>query len=253
MSHHVSALCSACGSRILALHAMFQRSHGGQRGVAEENRGKSVWSLELINQLGQALPSPHLHSSLCSLEKPSASAISITPDKINSTASDTLLACGHTQKGNLIYINAKKQNTCFSVCVFKAQSVGPRDKRNEIVEFICVECNDMFWTETWMRSHGDEAKSAELTPPGYSLRSFPCATRGGGLAVILRDNFPVTITTSFPFAHSSFELIKVTPTAPDHVHFSVCTIHLQAKRNKLTDPVSDRISWLLWVLQSPPR
>ena len=79
-----------------------------------------------------------------------------------------------------------------------------------------------------MRSHGDEAKSADLTPPGYSLRSFPRATRGGGLAVILRDNFPVTITTSFPFAHSSFELIKVTLTAPDHVH-CFCTVHLQAK------------------------
>ena len=129
------------------------------------------------------------------------------------------------------------------MCVFNAQSVEPKDKRTEIVEFICDECIDiMFLTETWIRSHDDEAKYADLKPPGYSLRSFPRATRGGGLPVILRDNFPVTITTSFPFAHSSFELIKVTPTAPDHVHFSVCTIHLQAKRNKLTDPVSDRIS-----------
>ena len=42
MSHHVSTLSSACGSRILALHAMFQRSRGGQRGVAEENGGKSL-------------------------------------------------------------------------------------------------------------------------------------------------------------------------------------------------------------------
>ena len=100
------------------------------------------------------------------------------------------------------------------------QSVGPRDKRTEIVEFICDECIDiMFLTETWMRRHGDEAKYADLTPPGYSLRSFLRAARGGGLAAILRDNFPVTITASFPFAHSSFELIKVTLTAPDHVHF----------------------------------
>ena len=51
MSHHVSTLSSAFGSRILALHAMFQRSYGGQKGVAEENRGKSVWSLEFMNQL----------------------------------------------------------------------------------------------------------------------------------------------------------------------------------------------------------
>ena len=193
--------------------------------------------MEFINQLGQALPSPHLHSSLCSLEKPSASAISITPDEIDSTASDTLLACGHTQKGNLIYIDAEKQGTRFSVCVFNAQSVGPKDKRTEIVEFICDECVDiMFLTETWMRSHGDEAKYADLTPPGYSLRSFPRATRGGGLAVILRDNFPVTITTSVPFAQSSFELIKVTLTAPDHVHFFFCLYRPPlSKRNKFTD------------------
>ena len=65
--------------------------------------------------LGPALPSSRLRSSLCSLEKPSASAISITPDEINSTGSDTLLACGHTQKGDLMYIDAKKQDTFFCV------------------------------------------------------------------------------------------------------------------------------------------
>ncbi|WP_294077867.1 hypothetical protein, partial [Thiolapillus sp.] len=70
------------------------------------------------------LPSPHLHSSLCSREKPSASAISITPDEINSTASDTLLACGHIQKGNLIYIDAKKQDTRFSVAFSMHSQLG---------------------------------------------------------------------------------------------------------------------------------
>ena len=139
------------------------------------------------------------------------------------------------------FTSMQRNKTRFFVCVFNAQSVGPRDKRTEIVEFICDECVDiMFLTETWLRSHGDEAKYADLTPPGYSLRSFPRATRGGGLDVILRDNFPVTITTSFPFAHSSFEL-SVTPTAPDYVHFSVCTVHLQAKEiSSLT--VFNRIS-----------
>ena len=190
-----------------------------------------------MNQLhlGQRclLPIFTLHSVVW--KKPSASATSTTPDEINSTASDTLLACGHTQKGNLIYIDAKKQDTRFSVCVFNAQSVGSRDKRTEIVKYICDECVDMFLTETWMRSHGDEAKYADLKPPGYSLRSFPRATRGGGLAVILRDNFPVTITTSFPFAHSSFELVKVTLTAPDHVHFFCLYRPPPSKRNKPTD------------------
>ena len=88
--------------------------------MAEENRKICVIvGVHEPASLGPALPSPHLHSSLCNREKPSASAISITPDEINSAASDTLLACGHTQKGNLIYIDAKKQDTRFSVCFFQ--------------------------------------------------------------------------------------------------------------------------------------
>ena len=63
-----------------------------------------------------------------------------------------------------------------------------------------------------MRSHGDEAKYADLTlqpevlPPG-------CTWRWAGRH--LGDNFPVTITTSFLFADLSFEVIEVTLTAPD--------------------------------------
>ena len=62
-------------------------------------------------------------------------------------------------------------------------------------------------------SYDDEAKCADLT--GYSFRSSRRATRGGWLVVLLT----VTITTSFPFVHTSFDLIQVTLTVPDHVHF----------------------------------
>ena len=41
MSRHASTLSFSRGSRILALHAMSRRLHGSQRGVAEENRGRS--------------------------------------------------------------------------------------------------------------------------------------------------------------------------------------------------------------------
>ena len=91
----------------------------------------------------------------------------------------------------------------------------------------------MFLTETWMRSYGDKAKCADLTPPGYSFRYFPRAMCGGRLAVILRESFPVTNTTSFPFAHTSFELIEVTPTVPDHVHFLCLYWTPPSKHNKL--------------------
>ena len=77
----------------------------------------------------------------------------------------------------------------------------------------------MFLTETWMKTHGDESKCVDLTPPGYKLRSFPRATRGGGLAVICRDHFPLSVNTTFPFTHSSFELVELTLTAPEHIHF----------------------------------
>ena len=76
----------------------------------------------------------------------------------------------------------------------------------------------MFLTETWMKTHGDESKCVDLTPPGYKLRSFPRATRGGGLAVICRDHFPLSVNTTFPFTHSSFELVELTLTAPEHIH-----------------------------------
>ena len=38
----------------------------------------------------------------------------------------------------------------------------------------------MLLTETWLRPAGDEAKIADLAPPGYSVLSF--ARSAGGLA-----------------------------------------------------------------------
>ena len=47
--HHASTLSSSHNSKIWALCAMFWRSHGGQRGGAEESRGKSLWLLVFRN------------------------------------------------------------------------------------------------------------------------------------------------------------------------------------------------------------
>ena len=46
----------------------------------------------------------------------------------------------------------------------------------------------MLLTETWLCCQGDEAKCSDMTPPGYTLRSFPRATRGGGVAFLLRNS-----------------------------------------------------------------
>ena len=73
--------------------------------------------------------------------------------------------------------------------MFNACSVGTPEKRTEIADFIIDLCVDvLFLTETWLRQAGDEAKCADLAPPGFTAKSFPRSSRGGGLAVVLKDS-----------------------------------------------------------------
>ena len=69
-----------------------------------------------------------------------------------------------------------------------------------------------------MEENPRRRECVDLSPPGYKLRSFPRATRGGGLAAIYSDHFPPSANTTFPFTHSSFELVELTLTAPEHIH-----------------------------------
>ena len=99
-----------------------------------------------------------------------------------------------------------------SIALFNARSVNSPEKRTEINTFI----NDdniqlMFLTETWLRARGDDARCSDLTPAGYSIRSFLRPSRGGGLAIIFRDRYSsrISFTASFPFDHSSFKLVRV--------------------------------------------
>ena len=78
-------------------------------------------------------------------------------------------------------------------------------------------------------------KVSVLTPPGYKLLSFPHATCGGGLAAVYRDHFPLSINTTFPFTHSSFELTELTLTAPENIHFFCLYRPPPCKRNKFSD------------------
>lgn len=139
------------------------------------------------------------------------------------------------QPANLVDIKSSSRDR-LSVCVFNAQSVGKKSKRIDIVEFIRDENVDiMFLTETWLKTHGDESKHADLTPAGYCLKSLPRATRAGGVAVLVREHFPVVITTSFSFAHDSFEVIQLTLNTPVCVHFFCVYRPPPSKANKLTD------------------
>ena len=107
------------------------------------------------------------------------------------------------------------------LCVFNARSVGTFSKRSAICDFVRDHDVDvLLLTETWLRQSGDEAKCADLTPPGYRLFSFPRAhsttiKRGGGLAFLIKNSLAehCVTTTDFPFSHASFELAQLTLTA----------------------------------------
>ena len=97
---------------------------------------------------------------------------------------------------------------------FQLASVsGNRDaKRSEIERFFELDEAVDIWllTETWLRCQGDDAKCVDVTPPGYTLRSFPPPTHAtwGGGASLLRNNImdSAVITSGFSFKHTSFEL-----------------------------------------------
>ncbi|KAL8589240.1 hypothetical protein ACOMHN_017041 [Nucella lapillus] len=96
----------------------------------------------------------------------------------------------------------------------------------------------MFITETWLKPQGDEAACVDVTPGGYSMRSFPRqARRGGGIAFITRNSLfeHATVTTEFPFDHNSFELVQLTLDGHHRVNFFCLYRPPPSKVNKLTD------------------
>ena len=67
-------------------------------------------------------------------------------------------------------------------------------------------------TETWLSAQGDEAKTAELAPSGFDVKSFPrqSRSRGGGIATAYKSALGSSIIfiTSFDFTHTSFEVVQ---------------------------------------------
>ena len=97
----------------------------------------------------------------------------------------------------------------------------PRQSRSrggcEISTFIKDNGVDLFFvTETWLSAQGDEAKSAELAPSGFDVKSFPrqSRSRGGGIATVYKSTLGSSIIfkTSFDFTHTSFEVVQASIT-----------------------------------------
>ena len=79
-------------------------------------------------------------------------------------------------------------------------------------------------TETWLSAQGDEAKTAELAPSGFDVKSFPrqSRSRGGGIATVYKSTLGSNITfkTNFDFTHTSFEVVQASITLQHNtLHF----------------------------------
>ena len=119
---------------------------------------------------------------------------------------------------NLISLPIKpKKPTQLRVVIYNARSVGPAFKRSAISYYIADNDIDIFCiTESWLKTAGDEAKCVDLAPPGFKTISCPRTSHAGGVAFVIRDALhPLTsITTTFPFDHPSFEIMKLSINLP---------------------------------------
>ena len=114
-------------------------------------------------------------------------------------------------------------------------------KRCEISTFIKDNGVDLFFvTETWLSVQGDEAKTVELAPSGFDMKSFPrqSRSRGGGIAAVYKSTLGSNITfkTNLDFTHTSFEVVQASITSQHNtLHFLCLYRHPPNRRNNLTD------------------
>ena len=142
-------------------------------------------------------------------------------------------------------VKRKKQNLhSFIVASFNAQSVKGNDmacKRCEISTFIKDNGIDLFFvTETWLSAQGDEAKTVELAPSGFDVKSFPrqSRSRGGGIATVYKSTLGSNITfkRNFDFTHTSFEVVQASITLQHNTLYFFCLYRPPPnRRNNLTD------------------
>ena len=215
--------------------------------------GLDATALSNIRQLGigYRLPKTRTHRAGRRKQNAIRTIVNSRSDTLFTPSPTTLPNCtattgrsDNTRHINLISVSLQPDvqptnTTGFRIALFNAQSVGSSEKCAEISTFVTDTRIDLFFiTETWLNHRDDEAKIAELAPSGYSARSFPRRSRGGGLAVVFRDTLSTNLTfkTKFDFDHSSFELIQVSVTLQtSDLHFMCMYRPPPSRKNKLTD------------------
>ena len=124
-------------------------------------------------------------------------------DDLTASSLSAPLRPPHRQLLHISLSSPSAENTRL-VCLFNARSVGTSRRRSDISTFIQDNNIDtMLLTETWPRPAGDEAKIADLAPPGYSVLSFlrsagGSGAKGGGIAFVIRDCYHFVLSRSAP-------------------------------------------------------
>ena len=157
----------------------------------------------------------------------------------------------------------KKQNLhSFIVASFNAQSVKGNDmacKRCEISTFIKDNGVELFFvTERWLSAQGGEAKTVELAPSGFDVKSFSRQSRSrcGGIATEYKSTLgsDITFKTTFDFTHTSFEVAQASIT-PQHNTLHLFCLYRPPpnRRNNLTDSMlTEQLPDLLDYLSNLP-
>ena len=102
---------------------------------------------------------------------------------------------------------------------------------------------DLFFvTETWLSAQCDEAKTVELAPSGFVVKSFPrqSRSRGGGIATAYNSTlgYNITFKANFDFTHTSFEVVQASITLQHNtLHFFCLYRPPLNRRSNLTDYV----------------
>ena len=131
-------------------------------------------------------------------------------------------------------------------------------KRCEISTFIKDSSVDLFFvTETWLSAQSYEAKTVELAPSGFDVKSFPrqSRSRGGGIATVCKSTLGSNITfkTNFDFTHTSFEIVQASITLQHNtLHFFCLYRPPPNRRNNLTDSMfTEQLPDLLDYVNNP--
>ena len=112
-------------------------------------------------------------------------------------------------------------------------------------------------TESWLSSNGEKAKTVELAPIGFDVKSFPrqSRSRGGGIATIYKSTFGYNITLKkyIDFTHTSFEVVQASITLLHNILHFFCLYRPTPNRqnNLIFSMFTEQLPDLLDYINNP--